>query len=67
MDNTSEFGKKVKKIRQAKGLSQTDVASKLSTDKSFISNLENGRKNPTLKTILSLAKALGVTVSELTR
>jgi len=65
VDNVIEFGEKIKKMRQSKGLSQSDVANKLGADKSFMSNLENGRKNPTLKTILKLAKALSVSSDEL--
>lgn len=64
MDNI-EFGKKIKKLRLAKGLSQSQVAKELGADKSFMSNLENGRKNPTLKTLIKLAKALGVTMDQL--
>ena len=65
VDNVIEFGKRIKKMRLAKGLSQTEVAKELGADKSFMSNLENGRKNPTLKTILKLAKALGVNSDQL--
>ena len=64
MDNI-EFGKKVKTLRLSKKLSQSYVGEKIGADKGFVSNLESGRKNPTLKTLIKLAKALGVTMDQL--
>jgi len=60
-----EFGKKVKKLRLSKKLSQSYVGEKIGADKGFVSNLESGRKNPTLKTLIKLAKALGVSMGKL--
>jgi transcriptional regulator with XRE-family HTH domain len=34
-------------------------------DRAFISNIENGKTNPTLATIAKLAKALGVPIEDL--
>lgn len=55
----------MKKIRLEKGMSQGDICRKLDVDRSYISNVESGKKNPTLLTITKLAKALRVSVSEL--
>ncbi|MFZ1019609.1 MAG: helix-turn-helix transcriptional regulator [Minisyncoccia bacterium] len=55
----------MKKIRLKKQMSQGDICRKLSVDRSYISNVESGNKNPTLSTITKLAKALGVSVDEL--
>jgi transcriptional regulator with XRE-family HTH domain len=41
------------------------MAKKLEVDRAYISNIENGKTNPTLLTITKLAKALGVSVDEL--
>ena len=38
---------------------------KLNVDKSFISNIENGKSNPTIATIANIAKALGISSEEL--
>ena len=46
-------------------MTQGDICRKLGVDRSYISNVESGNKNPTLSTITKLAKALGVTVDEL--
>jgi len=64
---SKQFGDNLKRLRLAKGMSQTDLGEKLAVDKGYISTLESGKTNPTLSTIGKLAKALGVTVSELTK
>ncbi len=46
-------------------LSQEGLADAAGLDRTFISALERGRKNPTLKTIVRVAEALGVTPSVL--
>ena len=55
----------MKRIRIAKQMTQGDICRKLGVDRAYISNVENGNKNPTLSTITKLAKALGVSVDEL--
>ncbi|PIR86726.1 MAG: hypothetical protein COU11_04430 [Candidatus Harrisonbacteria bacterium CG10_big_fil_rev_8_21_14_0_10_49_15] len=46
-------------------MTQTGIARALGVDKSFVSNIENGKTSPTLLTISKLAKALGVRASDL--
>ena len=60
-----KLGDNLKRIRTEKGISQGDIARALEVDKSFVSNIENGKTNPTLATITKLAKAIGVSVGEL--
>lgn len=60
-----KLGKNLKRIRTEKGISQGDIARSFGLDKAFISNIENGKTNPTLATITKLAKAVGVSVEEL--
>ena len=60
-----KLGENLKRIRTAKGISQGEIGRILETDKGFISNIENGKTNPTLATISKLAKALGVSIDEL--
>mgnify|MGYP003504106964 FL=1 len=55
----------MKRIRLAKHMSQGDICRKLNVDRSYISNVESGNKNPTLSTITNIAKALGVSADEL--
>ena len=55
----------LKRIRKKKGISQGDIVRVLGMDRAFISNIENGKTNPTLATITKLAKAVGVTPDQL--
>ena len=66
MENEAQkLGQNLKRIRTKKDISQGDIARTLKVNKSHISNIENGKSNPTLKTIAKLAKALGVSIEEL--
>lgn len=60
-----KLGKNLKRIRTEKGISQGDIVRSLGMDRAFISNIENGKTNPTLATIAKLAKALGVPIEDL--
>ncbi len=64
-NESAKLGKNMKKIRTEKGISQGDIARALGLGRGYISNIENGKTNPTLSTITNLAKALGVSTNEL--
>ncbi len=64
-DDAKKLGANLKKIRLSKGIKQVEIARTLGVHRSFVSNIENGKTNPTLSTIASLAKALGVSTNEL--
>jgi len=66
MDEISQkFGDNLKKIRLEKKMSQGDICRALGVDRGYISNLESGKRNPTLATIKRIADALGVSVDRL--
>lgn len=67
MNEAERLGKNLKRIRTTKGISQGEIGRILEVDKSFVSNIENGKTNPTLATIAKIAKAIGVSISELTK
>ena len=62
---SKKLGENIKKVRAKKKLSQGALARLLEVDKGYISNIESGKKNPTLATIQRLADALGVPVENL--
>ncbi len=64
-DEAVKLGKNLKRIRIEKGISQVDIARSLKVSRGFISNIENGKTNPTLATIARIAKAVGVSTNEL--
>jgi len=60
-----KLGKNLKRIRIEKHISQVDIARSLDASRGFISNIESGKTNPTLATIVKLANAVGVSSDEL--
>lgn len=60
-----KLGDNLRRIRTKKGITQGDIAKSLEVSRGFVSNLENGKTNPTLATIARVAEALGVTTDEL--
>ncbi len=59
------LGKNLKRIRTAKGITQGDIVRALGMTRGSVSNIENGKANPTLATIARLAKSMGISVGEL--
>jgi len=62
---SAKLGKNLKRIRVQKSMTQGDIVRTLGVSRSFVSNIENGKTNPTLATIAKLAKALGVSIEDL--
>jgi transcriptional regulator with XRE-family HTH domain len=61
----NNLGRNVKELRLSSNMSQTDLAVKAKVRQSLISKMESGKGNPTLDSIVKIARALGVTVIEL--
>lgn len=55
-----DFAKRLKQIRKAKGLNQSDLADKIGVKTATICHFETGFRKPTLDHLLKLASALGV-------
>lgn len=65
MSSGIKLGQNLRKIRTKKKMMQGELATALSVDRAYISNIENGRMNPTLSTLEKIAGALGISTSEL--
>ena len=61
------FGRNVRKRRELKELTQETLAEKAELDRTYISDIERGARNVSMLSITRIAKALGTTVSDLTR
>jgi len=59
------FGDRVRKLRLQTGLSQEAFALRCGLDRTYISGIERGRRNPSLRIVRKLATHLGVSMSEL--
>ncbi len=60
------FGLAVRQCRTALSLSQEDLSFRSKLDRTYVSGIERGVRNPTLKTMARLATALDTTVDRLT-
>lgn len=65
MELGKKMGENLRRLRLKNKLSQGDLAKKLNVDRAYISNIENGRMNPTLSTLEKIAGALRISSSEL--
>jgi transcriptional regulator with XRE-family HTH domain len=61
------FGRRVRETRHRKGLSQNALAARAGMDRTYLSDIERGRKNLSLVKIVRIARALEVDVRDLFR
>lgn len=54
------LGERIRQLRTAKNWTQEDLAGETGFDRSYVSGLEVGRRNPTYLKLLKLAKTLGI-------
>lgn len=62
-----QLGMRIVYLRRQLGWSQEDLALEAGINKNYLSDLERGRRNPTLRVLEKIAIALGIDVSELTK
>lgn len=67
MEILKAFGAKVRRLRQSRKLSQEKLAELSGLHRTYISSVELGERNVSLKNIHALANALEVSVEELSR
>ena len=59
------FGQSVARHRRAKDLSQEALAETADLDRTYLSDIERGVRNPGIKNVARLAKALGIPTAKL--
>jgi len=59
------LGSTLKKVREAKGLSQKELAGLLDMPQPQYSRIEGGKTDPSFSAVAKMAKALGISLSEL--
>lgn len=62
-----QLGRAIRETRQAKGLTQDQVADLAGLNRSHVGEIERGEANVTIQTLKTLADTLGVTVSDFVR
>jgi len=65
VDIRIKLGKKVRQIRQKKKLSQEELAFEADLHRTYISDIERGSRNVSIKNIEKIAKAFKVSLKEL--
>ena len=59
------FGAALKEKRMELGISQVELADRSCLDRTYISMLETGKRNPSLINLIRLSASLEITISEL--
>ena len=59
------FGRVLKKLRTDQGLSQENLALEAGLERTFISMMERGLRQPSLTTILKIAAVLNIPASDI--
>lgn len=59
------LGQSIAKYRRAKDLTQEALAEKAKLDRTYLSDIERGVRNPGIKNVVLIATALGITPSKL--
>lgn len=62
----SAVGRRLRELREARGLTLSELARVAGVGKATLSGLENGTRDPRLETLYAIAAALGVPMSALT-
>lgn len=65
VDILKQFGKQVRDLRKAQGLSQEELAEKADLHYTYIGGVERGERNLSLKSIEKIASALRIDIREL--
>jgi transcriptional regulator with XRE-family HTH domain len=60
-----EFGARVRRLREAAGLSQEELARRADIHPTYVSGIERGQRNLALINIHRVARGLGVSVARL--
>lgn len=66
-DILKRFGARIRELRMTKGFSQEAFAAQCGLDRTYLGGIERGERNLALRNIEVLAKALNLTISELTK
>ena len=66
-DVSSRFGRRLRQLRRERNLTQLSMAIDFGIDRSFISDVERGRKSMSLPMLEVVALGMNVTLSDLLR
>lgn len=67
IDILRRFGKRLRKLRKKRGMSQEELGFQADLHRTYIGSIERGRQNMSLRNIEKLAKTLKISLSEMFR
>ena len=65
MDIRQRLGRNVRRLRVEKGWSQEDYADRAGIHRTYVSDIERGKRNPTVTVVEKLAGPLGINTGQL--
>lgn len=66
-DIASRFGRRIRELRHSRRMTQSEMATVFGIDRTFLSDMERGRKSVCMPTMEVLALGFGVSLSDLLR
>lgn len=64
MNLQEQFGKRIKELRLSKSLSQENLAHIANIDRTYITDVENGKRNISINNIGKIVSALEISISD---
>ncbi|MBA3914540.1 MAG: helix-turn-helix transcriptional regulator [Acidobacteriales bacterium] len=64
-DLLAQLGARISKLRKARGMTQVVMAERVGIDRSFLADVERGKRNISILNVALIAKGLEVTLSQL--
>jgi DNA-binding XRE family transcriptional regulator len=66
-DIRARLGNRVRTLRRKRGWTQVEMAELLGIDRSYLSEIENGKKDPSLRVMKTIADGFDLSLSQLLR
>lgn len=61
---TDKVGERIRELRKIEGISQEKLAFKAELDRTYIAGVESGKRNPSIKSLEKILKALDVSFED---
>lgn len=61
------LGNRVRDLRKKRGLTQVELAEMLGVDRSYLSEIETGKKDPSLRVLKTIADGFKLSLAQLLR
>lgn len=61
---TEKVGQRIKELRRGEGISQEKLALKAGIDRTYLAGVEQGKRNPSIKSLEKIINALDISFGE---